>query len=520
VAFLTRKWLGVLREGPLPYAFHLIPSAFLLILHTGYGFRLSVDLALIINLAVLIGFLGRGPKAPALRAAAALTAAVLLFWLTGGAFYMFAVLLGLDWLIRQKHVVSGLVLMAASGILPAAAAASLFLVPVKQAYLHNLPVENPFKYPIVGYGIPAFYALAWITLVFAGAAGGKKSAPKRSGLVRAWKPVLGLIVLAAATFWISQKSHDTSIASVLRINRSVRKERWGDALEAARRCRNVNPLITFQTNLALFESHVLLDKMFATPQPFGHAGLLMDREWCAAFPEEAGNLYWRLGLVSESQHWTHEAYEQKGATADILERLGSVYMVKGNQEAASRFFRNLENVPFQAKTAARLIQLNNRPDSLARDKAFARVLACMPVRDFVSLGEPSLQQLTLLRGRNPRNRMAFEYAVATHLLDGDLKKIRFTVGYFYGLAYPQIPVHVQEALLLGSALERKLDPNVLKKWLDPVIFKRFLDYQQVMHRSRGNKAAAQRELQASFGDTYWYYLMFVMPASQTPGTHE
>ncbi len=521
VASLTRRWMRTIFTDRPIRTIHLIPAAFLLVLHGSTVFRLSVCLALAVNLAALIAFIERAPKAQSFKAQAArmlagLAAMVLLYWFTGGAFYFFAVLLGFYDILPGKRIISGIILLAASGILPAAACASVFLVPLRQAFVHNLPFENPFRIRFIGYGIPAFYIIVQGCGAFMKSPSAKKTAAAPKGRVRVWKPAVWALLLSGAVFTVSRATLDETVRSVSSLNRSVRKERWPDALESSRRCRSANPLITFQTNLALFETGRLLDKMFAYPQPYGPDGLLMNMEWCSAFPEEAGNLYWKLGLISEAQHWTHEAFEQKGATADILMRLGAIYMLKGNPGAAGRFLENLKNVPFQGDTARKLMHLNENPEDLAQNEMLMRAASCMPSRDDITLGEPSKRQFEILLGRNRKNRMAFEYLVAHFLLAGDLNMVRKGMMYFYGLAYPQIPVHVQEALLLQTALERKLDPGRLKTWLDPSVFKRFIAYQEVLRGHRGNTAAARRELQASFGDTYWYYLMYKKYASRRP----
>ena len=115
----------------------------------------------------------------------------------------------------------------------------------------------------------------------------------------------------------------------LEINQSIKNEQWQKAQQTAMQCTIVNPLISSQANLALFQSGILLDRVFAFPQFYGAAGLIMDYDWSLKFPEIASNVYWRIGLVNESLHWAHEAFELKGPTPEILKQLGMAYMIKG-----------------------------------------------------------------------------------------------------------------------------------------------------------------------------------------------
>jgi hypothetical protein len=517
VTSLTRKWMQMIFTDRPIHTIHLIPAAFLLVLHGSYAFRLSVTLALATNLAALILFIKRAPgagtwKAQAVRVPAGLAAMVLLYWFTGGAFYYFAVLLGLYDIYTGKRTVAGVIILAASGILPAAACASVFLVPLMQAFVHNLPFENPFRVRFIGYGIPAFYLIVQGCGAFMKSPSTKKAAAAQKGPDRVWKPAVWALLLTGAAFLVLRISMDDAARSVLNINRSVRMERWVDALETSRRCRSTDPIVAFQTNLALFETGGLLDRMFAYPQKGGTAGLVLDHHGCLAWPEQASALCMRLGLLGESEHWAHEALELKGAAPGILKQLGILYLLKGEREASDRFARALAKVPFQSKAARDLLMCRGDVSRYDSTAGIAIIPSLLPSKDLVSLGEVTSLALAALVNHNPRNRMALEYFIGYNLLTGDLKMVRRSMFYVYALNYPRIPTHVQEALLLQDAIERKLDPAILKSWLDPFIFKRFTGYQQIIRAHLGDKAAAQRELQASFGDTFWYYLMFIRPA--------
>lgn len=113
--------------------------------------------------------------------------------------------------------------------------------------------------------------------------------------------------------------------------------------------------------------------------------------------------------------------------------------------------------------------------------------------------------------------MAFEYLMAYYLLDGDLKEIWNNVSDFDTLGYAQIPLHVQEALIFYAALTPKFDLNQLKGRVSTITFKNFLEFRQIFLKYQGNKKVAGPYLQERFGDTYWYYYMFVKP---TPNQSE
>ena len=405
-------------------------------------------------------------------------------------------------------------------VLPVVGSASISLVSLKQSFLHNLISENLIKFWYVEYAIFAFFLLTLI-IAFLAKFGVIWTPFKRiAELIRfkkityIWKWVVGTLLLLCGTIILAQENYNNKIHLVFQVNRYVKDGRWSDVLESTQHYSNMNPLLSCQTNFALFQRNILLDSMFAYPQTQGTIGLLMDNTWCLYWPEEASNIWWKLGLVNESLHWAHEALENKGPTSEILKRLGTAYMLKGDNEAAKRFFLNLKKVPFQGKTAEDLIRLNGNPSELAQYSEFKYIQLCMPIEDLISRGGPPPRELELLLKRNPRNKMAFDYMIAYNLLNGNLKGLIHYIPYFNAFAYFQIPRHVQEALILIAALTPKFDQNQLKNIIHPLIYNRFIGYQQIIAKHRGDRYNARQELQARYGDTYWYYLMFVKTASQ------
>ncbi len=499
VAFLTRKWLEILSEKRPVHTFHLIPAALLLVLHVQYSFRLGITLALIVNLAVVILFMRWKSKRQLLRTIVVLAVAVLLYWLSGGAFLIFVILAGLNDLlfggryIREGYI-CGFALLLIGAVLPALAAATLFLVPRQQSYLHNLSMESPLPSNFAGYGLYAFYLLALIFFLMLKSGGIRKVWEKISRWLKfalIWKWAAGTVLLLAGTGLLAQQSYDDLVRRVLQVNLSVKEGNWNRVLAAVKGSAHTNPLLSVQTNLALFQTGALLDKMFAYPQNEGPAGLLMNRTWCLAWPEEVSNLCWKLGLVNGSLHWAHEALEYKGASADILNRLGMVYMVKGDHEAANHFFRNLENVPFHKKAAEEMLRLNNNNAELVRTEVYKYIRSCMPVENIVSLGRPSLADLELLLRRNPGNKMAFEYLLAYYLLEGNVQEILNHIPDFNRFAYTKLPGHIQEGLIVAASSNPKLDQEQLKKWIEPAAIVRFTQYRQILARYKNEKAIAR-----------------------------
>ncbi|HVN47754.1 MAG TPA: DUF6057 family protein [Bacteroidota bacterium] len=515
VALLTKAWVAMQIETRPIYTLHLIPACLLLILYSQYYFPLSILLALIVNLSALNCFLRWAPEQQVPRAAIGLVLSIFLFWITGGAFFVFVVLLGINDLF-QKRIAHGLVQILVMPVLPYAASATVFLITFKEAYCHNLFYESVTNFWLNSFILPVFFLFLLIILLVSKISVVRTWFKKISAIAMVWKLTAGFLLLVGGTFLFGQKSYNKTAYILLQIDRDVKESKWRAVLDLTPQWPTMNPLFISQTNLAFYKSGLLLDRMFAYPQPLGTLGLLMNFDWCSACPEETGNLYWMLGLVSECQHWTHEAFEQKGCTPAILKRLGIIYMLKGDNEAAEKYFLNLKNVPFEKETAEHLLRLNANPSELASDPEFSDIRACMPVEDVSLTGNPSLRQLEILLKRNPQNKMAFEYMIAYNLLDGNVAAIANDLPDFRTLGYAQIPMHVQEALLVFAAQTPTFDKNQLRNMIQQRTYDRFVGFQQVMLKYQGHKNSAKQELYDQYGDTYWYYLVYAKPAKRLP----
>jgi len=525
VAFLTRKWSEILTENRLFHTFHLIPAVLLAFLHSQYDFNLSITLAFIINLSFLNLIIRWTSKQAVIQIAVGIIVLGLLFWITGGAFLIYGVLFGFNELIVKKRHINGLVILVFSSLLPYAASLSVFLVTLKQAYLHNLISENSIKFRLIGYIVPLFYILVYIVVSLTKISVVQKSSKKILKLIRfgklnvRWRCALGTLLIICVAVLLTEKTYDKNLRLELEINQFTREGRWDDVIYAARQCTAVNPLLFHQINLALFQSGSLLDKLFSFPQFFGTSGLLMDFNWRSNSPVKTSDLYWKLGLINGSLHWAHEALELKGPTPEILKRLGMAYMIKGDHMAAKRFFLNLKNVPFYGKIADDLIRLNDTPSELAQDNDAKYIRSYMLTKDYIHLNLVSSAELELLLERNPNNKMAFEYLIAYYLLTGNLNGI---VNYFQAFGffkYPQIPRYVQEALLIIASLDSNFDQKQLNSLVRPLTRQRFLNYQQILNKYKGNISGAKPELQVQFADTYWYYLMYMRPEARQSEKH-
>ncbi len=108
---------------------------------------------------------------------------------------------------------------------------------------------------------------------------------------------------------------------------------------------------------------------------------------------------------------------------------------------------------------------------------------------------------------HPENKMAYEYLLASLLLDRDLDgfaKEALNLKYY---GFNRMPLHIEEALIFYNFYEnQRIVPEGYSFRQETI--DRFNDYARLYTRFRSDRKAAAYELGKKYGKTYWYYLQF------------
>jgi hypothetical protein len=142
----------------------------------------------------------------------------------------------------------------------------------------------------------------------------------------------------------------------------------------------------------------------------------------------------------------------------------------------------------------------------------------MPKTDYPhgSMSAAAEIMLHQLLASNPRNQMAFEYLMAKYLLTGDLKRLAQQIGPLEDFAYPSIPRHIEEALLLGQKLQG-LQFDLHGRKIQTETMQRFQIFCDALARIQGEGPAGLSSLAADFGNTFWYYYYSRLAGRQGSG---
>jgi hypothetical protein len=314
----------------------------------------------------------------------------------------------------------------------------------------------------------------------------------------------GTFIILFMGFTIYKYAFNKKADLMLGIDYHVQKTEWEKVLKLSERYPGYNTLVIYYTNIALYKTGQLFDKMFNYPQ-IGSRGLRL--QWARNLNLFfGGELFYQLSYNNESIHWAFEALVAKGLNPRSLKRLIVGFMVNGNLNIAGKYINILKQTLFYRKWAQKHEAYLSDPALAKHDSEISRNIDLRAYSNFFS--EVEGMNLQDLLANHPENKMAYEYLIASLLLDKNLDGFARAILSLKNYGYKRLPVHIEEALIFYNFYERQ---NVMPEGFTfrPETITKFNAYATTYTRMRSDRTAASNALKKKYGNTYWYYLQFI-----------
>jgi hypothetical protein len=499
--------------------FVLVPAMALLIMHSQYEYQLNFTLGLLITLSVALLFIRLPFQSLVFRLLSLAGLSIALYILAGGPALLFLLLVTLDESAKGRWP-SGL-LMAACLVIPYLLARTLFLVTVKNAYGVNLMISGEHRLLRVMFtALLIFIPLSVLLLTLIGKRAQNRPPRKEPDRRGMWL-ILQFVLVIAVTGVLLQRTFNGKLKESLLIDRYARFQQWDKIIETTRdRHENFDLRTLFHINHALYHTARLMSDMFGYRQIWGAEGLLLSDKQGYIYPLQYSDLFLNLHHVNEAEHWAHESMSLRGETAWTLERLATVNLVKGETSAAHMFASKLSESVLFRKKGRDLQDLADHPDRIARSDELVKLRNAMlyPQKDFIYYTYMPDVTLERILANRPDNLMAFEYLMAYYLLTGQLNNFMKDLPRARAFGYEKLPRHFEEAVLLYFGLGGERNPELLKGFkISNLAIQRFQQFQKILSDYKDNKPAAFNELKKQYGDTYWFYALYVQPKESQNG---
>lgn len=477
----------------------LLPAILIAALHSSHIYKVGLSVGIVLVLLFLYTYLRISSEK--LRYLFGIWGWMLLYYFCGAlALYaiVFLILAEVLYFTAKSKWIAVVLFAVILAAAPIIGAKFLFFEPGNDAWLYPLPISGVTR-------VPLYLALLVLLLVlYFGVLVYRRFSGKEIVEVQVnYKSITAAcLVLAGGVVFIKYKAYDTKTETFLGMDHYVQTGEWNKVLALSQKYQGVNKLVLYYTNLALYKNGQMGDKMFDYPQR-GMKGLQLEWMRDEVTPFFGGEIFYHLNYINEANRWAFESMVAKGLNPRSLKRLVLTNLINGQYKVAVKYLDLLDETMYYKDWSKKYRAYVDDPSKIDQDSELAQKRHFSVKNDFISL---NLGLNELLR-EHPDNRMAFEYMMATFLLNKDIKGFAANIYRLKELGYKEIPVNYEEALLFCMAYFKKdLVPEGFQ--IRNTTVQRKNDYIVQIAQYSGDRDLAARKLYPQYGNTAWFYLHF------------
>jgi hypothetical protein len=319
---------------------------------------------------------------------------------------------------------------------------------------------------------------------------------------------IGIILVLTILVYSSRASINEDERNIYRILQASFERDWEKVLELTNEHFYPNQLVQYEINRALSQTGSLLDRLFYYPQQFGEKGLFLEGNSSSRVAILMIDFYFDMGFANETRHWATEAQMVLMRHPVVLKNLVISYIALGNDKAAEKYLRILSRSRLYRGWCGEILGMieNHTTGDLEAIKYFH---INNPEHDFLAeTGNPTRKLLNFYYN-NPDNKMAFEYLIASYLLQHKIGSVIYHLVDFKRFGYEKLPRTVEEAALIYMS-SKESDATLLADY--SVSVKTLEEFREFGNLLANTSSKVQRmEKTAKYRNTYWYYIMFTSP---------
>ncbi len=510
-----------------------IPPILLLILYTRYTYHFPTTLAFLTALILVCLYLKMTSSQTKIFGCLGtfLSLSIILYYLAGGAFLLFAVVCAIYELFFRSRWKRSLFYLLSAAVIPYIVGLLVFRVSIIDAFCNSLP----FSWKILYYetrkrGVTIVYLLYLLLpltlfvfgllqilgkrLHFVKDRTKKKHRNKSSNLLLKifsryihspklkWAvESLLLLAIAGSAVFISR---DENLKTRFKVDYYAYHKMWPELLKSAR-SNPTNPFIAHTVNRALYHTGRLGYDMFSWPQSSDYL-FLSDKKYKWMY-WQIFDVFLDIGVVNMAENALTECLEGLGSRPMVLQRLALINMVKGNEGSAKIYLGALSKTLFHANWAKQYLDRLRTDPNLSEDRYIQHLRSLCLDKDCPIHSLLNERTLSWLLEKNSQNRLAFEYLMAWYMLNRYLGIFVQKIELLPDLGYAELPTHYEEAALVYAYGTRK--PLHLSGYQpSPQLRQRIEDFSRLLSSYGGDKQAASKELSKKFRNTYFFYYVY------------
>lgn len=323
----------------------------------------------------------------------------------------------------------------------------------------------------------------------------------------AWLSSLLMLLAVIAVFVFRYNDKNFAVATSMEL--ALRNGDTERVLELASQYDEDTPtrLVNMLTHIALFRRSEAGDKQYRFKigaEPFND-------KYPKEMMREAGShaIYYNYGRLNDAYRWCMEDMVENGKRIEYLDYMTKCSLMNGEMNLARRYAGLLSQTMFHKAEAEKYLKYADNPEMVEEDPEFKVI---RPISRFVTqIGSDgglvehylSVGTAMLVGGQPPLVELSLQFNLLRKNIDQFWP--RFAL---YASNHSPLPRHYQEAAILFSTLEHKVDWRQFE--ISTEVQK---DFEEFMKMAQTNaNMSDEYNLEAfkpRFGNTYWYYYFFI-----------
>ncbi len=437
----------------------------------------------------------------AARAVLASAASLALYFLTGPAAILFAVLVAMtDILSGRRGALLGLVPVALVVIAGFAMVYSGHIASLRRALWVDFYYESTIVAP-VKFSLPWIAAIVVPLLVSFGS------------LFRfrpVWDMAFGVVLAAGVcvSHFAIVKRTPVLMYPMAMMQHFAENEDW-DGILGSPYAHTSDFMSQNYVNMALSRKGELLDRLFEFG-PHSVLSLNVDNGDVAKIPEVAAMLsrvYFEMGNIGAAQN---KAFDAEVAfpfgSPSMLQMLVKTNLIFGYYRVAEKYLAVLSKTTFYASWAEKYSRFLDDDSAVEADPEMGPKRRSLPQGDYFSFADGPFIDMMHCLDANPSDKGIRDYAIAFMLLAKDKKTTEAFIGHFRGTpALEEIPPVLQQAIALYYADE---PAKALSMGASQEVIDRFAKFNDDRIANSHSGIKPEKGLAAEYGNTFWYYFLF------------
>ena len=371
---------------------------------------------------------------------------------------------------------------------------SLYTSVLPRFYPNEMILWMPFGLLYAYVIFLAFYAHRW------------KQKTERARVVSV---VLALIVfvMALGGAWYYEFD-DENFRITIDMDRAILDNDWQKVVDCAQ-AQQGEPtrLIVLNTDMALYKLGQAGDRMFkfkinGVPYRIIRTTPVMRNTGAKA-------LYFQYGKINYCYRWCMEDKVEYGMKVEYLKYMVKCALLNEEFALAQKYNSTLAQTLFHKDWAEKYQRYIDEPQLMAEDAEFKMIKPLMAYNNALEgdgglLEAYLISQIAYMEGGPPE---LVELSLQCNLVQKDIARFwpRFIL---YARTHDRLPLHYQEAAILYSYLERKVDYRQFK--IEDEVVTRFDKFIKLSEQMAGQSDEKSKEVfKPYFSDTFWYYYFFV-----------